>query len=108
MQSYGAARTLALQPYLLALAALLLLLDALTALWLRGYFAAPWLLGMASLALVLMLAPMPHARADDAFDMKAALDTRLAYVITGLPDVDAMSKAGLTGLGHGLEGAHLL
>ena len=40
-----------------------------------------------------------HARADDAFDMKAALDTRLAYVVTGVPDVDAMSKAGLTGLG---------
>ena len=41
-------------------------------------------------------------------NMKAALDTRLAYVVTGLPDVDAMSKAGLTGLGHGAEGAHLL
>ena len=42
---------------------------------------------------------MPHAHADEATNMKAALDTRLAYVITGLPDVDAMSKAGLTGLG---------
>jgi hypothetical protein len=31
--------------------------------------------------------------------MKAALDTRLAYVKTGLPDVDAMSAAGLNGLG---------
>ena len=40
--------------------------------------------------------------------MKAALDTRLAYVKTGLPDVDAMSQAGLTGLGLALQGAHLL
>ena len=48
------------------------------------------------------------ARADDAFDMKAALDTRLAYVITGVPDVDAMSKAGLNGLGPSPQGAHLL
>ena len=40
------------------------------------------------------------ARADDAFDLKAATDTRLAYVITGLSDVDDMSKAGLTGLGN--------
>ncbi len=35
--------------------------------------------------------------------MKAALSTRLAYVITGVPDVDAMSKAGLTGLGLWLK-----
>ena len=35
--------------------------------------------------------------------LKAALDTRLAYVITGLPDVDAMSQAGLTGLGSVLK-----
>ena len=35
--------------------------------------------------------------------MKAALDTRLAYVITGLPDVDDISKAGLTGLGQVLK-----
>jgi len=35
--------------------------------------------------------------------MKAALDTRLAYVITGLPDVDATSRAGLTGLGMALK-----
>ena len=37
MQSYGEARTIALQPYLLALGALLLFLDALVSLWLRGY-----------------------------------------------------------------------
>ena len=41
-------------------------------------------------------------------NMKAALDTRLAYVETGLPDVDAISQAGLTGLGLALQGAHLL
>ena len=35
--------------------------------------------------------------------MKAALNTRLAYVITGVADVDAMSKAGLTGLGLWLK-----
>src|SRR6185295_19885681 len=40
-----------------------------------------------------------EARADDAFDLKAATDTRLAYVATGLSDVDEMSRAGLTGLG---------
>ncbi len=102
MQSYGAARTLALQPYLLALAALLLCIDALTALWLRGYFPRR-VLGPAVAGLALLLMPVPHAQADEAMNLKAALDTRLAYVITGLPDVDAMSRAGLTGLDLALK-----
>jgi len=41
---------------------------------------------------------VPHARADEATNMKAALDTHLAYVKTGLADVDSVSQAGLTGL----------
>jgi hypothetical protein len=53
--------------------------------------------------LALLVIPMPRARADDAMALKAALDTRLAYVQTGVPDVDAMSKAGLTGLGAALR-----
>jgi hypothetical protein len=48
--------------------------------------------------LVLNFSP-PQAHADDATNMKAALDTRLAYVKTGLADVDSVSQAGLTGLG---------
>lgn len=102
VQSYGAARTLALQPYLLALAALLLCIDALTALWLRGYFPRR-VLGPAVAALALLLAPVPRAHADEAMNLKAALDTRLAYVITGLPDVDEMSRAGLTGLDQAMK-----
>jgi hypothetical protein len=57
---------------------------------------------VALLLLPLVVQPL-RAHADDAFDMKAALDTRLAYVTTGLPEVDAMSKAGLTGLGLALK-----
>src|ERR1700722_13477150 len=49
----------------------------------------------------LLLPPGPHA--DTAMNMQAGLDTKLAYVITGLPDVDAMSKAGLTGLAYILK-----
>ena len=48
-----------------------------------------------------VLAPLAHA--DDTMNMKAALDTRLAYVKTGVPDVDATSQAGLTGLGLALK-----
>jgi hypothetical protein len=56
--------------------------------------------GRAAAPFVFLLLFHPfQAHADDAFDMKAALDTQLAYVKTGLPDLDATSAAGLTGLG---------
>ncbi|HEY5347433.1 MAG TPA: DUF4159 domain-containing protein, partial [Rhizomicrobium sp.] len=98
---YEGTHVLALQPLLLTLAVLLLLVDALVSLALRGHLSFPRKLA-AVVALSLLVLPLPHARADDAMALKAALDTRLAYVVTGLPDVDAMSKAGLTGLGAAL------
>jgi Domain of unknown function (DUF4159) len=39
-----------------------------------------------------------NARADDAALLDAATHTHLAYIITGNPSVDAMSRAGLDGL----------
>ena len=100
-RTYGAEHVLALQPFLLAAGVGLLLLDALLALILRGYlgFART---AAAGLALLLMV-PVPAARADDLLAVKAALDTRLAYVVTGIPEVDDMSRAGLTGLGMVLK-----
>jgi hypothetical protein len=108
LQSYGELRTKALQPWLLATGAALLLLDALLALLLRGFIPKGWLGGrkLAGGAAVMLLAltMMPHpARADDTMAMKAALATRLAYVKTGLADVDETSERGLTGLGYALR-----
>ncbi|MGN6517527.1 MAG: DUF4159 domain-containing protein [Rhizomicrobium sp.] len=101
VNAYSGTSAIALGPILLSLALLLLLLDGAASLLLRGFgFDMRRMLarlGVAALAL-LLLHPQP-ARADEAFDMKAALDTHLAYVITGVPDVDAMSQAGLKGLG---------
>ncbi|MBV8976849.1 MAG: DUF4159 domain-containing protein [Alphaproteobacteria bacterium] len=88
---------IALEPALLLFAAILLLIDALISLSLRGYVPA-----LASVAAMLLVLHPHDVRADDAFAMKAALDTRLAYVQTGLADVDAMSRAGLSGLGLAL------
>ncbi|HET7083735.1 MAG TPA: DUF4159 domain-containing protein [Rhizomicrobium sp.] len=102
MQSYGNTHARALEPYLLALAMALLLLDALVSLWLRG-FTPGRLRWPAAAALLLLVVPAPQARADEAMNMKAALDTRLAYVRTGLADVDQVSQAGLTGLGFMLR-----
>ncbi|HEY0282837.1 MAG TPA: BatA domain-containing protein, partial [Rhizomicrobium sp.] len=101
---YAARASVALQAPLLLFAALLLLADFAISLVLRGYAPRLGKLGRGTAALLgafLLLHP-GEARADDAFDLKAALDTRLAYVITGVPDTDAMSKAGLTGLGAAL------
>jgi len=99
---YASRAALPLQTPLLVAAALLLLLDFVISLILRGYVPnLRRLLG--GMAVVLFALHIPQARAsDDAFAMKAALDTRLAYVITGQSDVDSLSKAGLTGLGQAL------
>ena len=101
---YASRAIVALQAPLLLLAALLLLADFAISLLLRGY--APRLgkvtRGTGVLLGALMLLHPGQARADEAFDLKAALDTRLAYVATGVSDVDAMSKVGLVGLGAAL------
>ncbi len=106
LQSYGALHTTQLQPWLLAAGAGLLLLDALLSLALRGFIPRRWL-GPKTLArgaaVLLVLGFIPQARADDALAMKAALDTRLGYVKTGLADVDETSRQGLTGLGLALK-----
>lgn len=99
-RTYAGSAAIALQAPLLALAILILLADAVISLWLRGYLAHArrWFAIGAGALLLLCVAP-PDGRADDTFDMKAALGTHLAYVVTGIPDVDDTSKAGLTGLG---------
>jgi hypothetical protein len=101
VEAYSGASAFALQPLLLSLALALLLIDAVISLLLRGFGFDPrrLLARLSVLALALLLIHPNSARADDAFDMKAALDTHLAYVITGVPDVDQMSAAGLKGLG---------
>jgi len=100
-RTYAGATSIPLEAPLLALAMFILLADVLISLWLRGYLANArrWLAFGTGALLLAFAAPDHRALADDAFDMNAALDTRLAYVVTGVPDVDDMSRAGLTGLG---------
>jgi hypothetical protein len=98
--AYGSIDAKALEPLLLLAAALLLLLDALLSLLLRGYFPRRvFARAMAAGLVLLLFVPNLPAHADDAMNQKAALDTRLAYVRTGLADLDSVSQAGMTGLG---------
>jgi hypothetical protein len=88
---------------LLMLAVLLLLADFALSFVLRGLMP-DWRKLARRLIPVLAAVVLihPSARAGDTFAMKAALDTRLAYVETGAADTDAMSRAGLSGLGRQL------
>lgn len=103
LNAYMASAALALEAPLLVIALFLLLGDVCISLWLRGYVPSAVLQRVAVLVIGLVIVHAIGARADDAFDMKAALDTRLAYVITGIPEVDDMSRAGLYGLGLALK-----
>jgi hypothetical protein len=96
-------------PWLLAAALALLVADGLAVLMLGGRGLGFGRLGRAGagLALILALGPgaVSDARADmddDAFALEATLDTRLAYVTTGNPEVDEVSRAGLAGLSQQL------
>jgi hypothetical protein len=104
IQEYAQTAVLALAPFLLAIAAALLFFDAMISLSMRGYLSRlRFARGAAAIVVASVFFHMPDARADEAFDLKASTDTRLAYVVTGLGDVDDMSKAGLTGLGNQLR-----
>ena len=95
-------------PPLLVLALLLLLADILATLALRGLLPGLGRLGrgagvaavLLALALAAALPTGPAAAQDtrDDFAMKASLDTRLAFVRTGYPEVDEAVRSGLSSL----------
>lgn len=96
-----------LSSILLVVALLCLIADALATLWLNGGLrprrASPVALAIA--AALLFGWPPSAARADtaaDQFAMQAVNQTRLAYVLTGNPSIDEVSRAGLAGLSHEL------
>lgn len=93
-----------LMPWLLTAALILLLADFLIAVYLRGLLGGRALgRGAAVVLLAALLWPggagaQSATATDDARALAATLQTRLAYVITGVPAVDEVSRAGLSGL----------
>jgi hypothetical protein len=93
-------------PILLAALALLAL-DGLVVFWLAGGFArllgrrravaAAIVLLILSAAMIFAASPSQAQQGDDAA-MKATLQTRLAYILSGDAEVDRVSQAGLQGL----------
>ncbi len=101
------ATPLDIKPWLLLAALFGFAADALASLWLG--MARPWVRRAAPLALALALIGTcwNRASADGAAlgpdDMKAALTTRLAYVVSGDADVDETSRLGLESLASVLD-----
>ncbi|HVH04333.1 MAG TPA: DUF4159 domain-containing protein [Amaricoccus sp.] len=98
-----------LGPWLIALALLLLALDVLATLAVTGRLGARLRPGAATAAGLLLVAALALGAggaaaqpADDAAALYAANQTVLAYVATGNPRVDTVSRAGLTGLSRAL------
>ncbi len=95
-------------PVLLA-ALLAFLLDGVLTLWISGGMTwrrrrgAAAMLGLLALGLVLVQ-PLPgHARDISRGDLNSALNTRLAYVITGDAKLDRVSRLGLKALSRELH-----
>jgi len=106
-QNYVSGQQFDLKIWLIVLAAILLLLDCIAVLWMSG--ALRRLLSLkpvtsaAALFLTLsltMLSPdnIAFAQEDSTTDYSSALETRLAYVKTGVAAVDGVSDAGMKGL----------
>ena len=105
VQGFQQQRSQDLGAWLLLAAALLLLLDTLASLWLRGHLRpalgrAAFLALAVGMGLAVQSVWLSPAAADDERALQATLDTRLAYVLTGDPEVDRASEAGLAGLSH--------
>ena len=94
-----------LRGILLSTSLALFLIDAIIVAMLGAGFAALLRrraatagLAVALIAAVVSATPSPARAQNDDFAMKAASQTRLAYVVTGNADVDSIVKAGMAGL----------
>ena len=95
-ETYGLGQEVDFRPGLLAAALGLALVDLVIAFALRGLLPM-FARGGAAVLLCLALAPSAHA-SDDDFAIKATSEFHLAYIRTGIPDVDDEVRAGLVGL----------
>ncbi len=93
-----------MRPWLLAATLILLALDGLAVLWMAGAFARKLVKpGLAAILLSVIIISTPDAGIAQESSVvpkgiEATLSTRLAYVITGMSEIDDISRRGLIGL----------
>jgi Domain of unknown function (DUF4159)/Aerotolerance regulator N-terminal len=105
-QAYRMSEPEDLRGPILLTALLLCLLDALIVVLLaggiakriRGARAAAAASAIVVFAAAILAGPSAFAQANDEQALKSTLETRLAYIVTGEPELDRISKAGLQGL----------
>lgn len=103
-EAYLSDKSFPLNVWLFVVAAVLLIADCIAVLWMAGglrRMGAQARKATASLVLVACAAtilPSPVKAQDAEVDIASVLKTRLAYVETGIEDVDRISEAGLFGL----------
>ena len=98
-ESYARSNEVDVQPWLLGAAMALALLDLLIAFALRGLLPRPRRATAVGLALLATVAiGSARAQTNDNFAIQATSELHLAYVRTGVAEVDAESRAGLAGL----------
>ena len=106
---YAADQSRDLRGLLFAAALALMVLDMLAVLWMGGRLGrgrhrqrAAAAAGLLAVIVAAAAAPLParaqDAKPDDAQAIEAIRETRIAYVVTGDAAIDAVSRAGLTGL----------
>lgn len=93
-----------LRPWLLTAAVLLFLADLIASLVLRGLLRLPGRRrmvaagGIAAAVLLATGAAQAQTPAEQKFAMRNSLETHLAYIETGHPDIDQTTRRGLVGL----------
>jgi hypothetical protein len=101
-ESYARGEEVDFRPSLMSAALVLALIDLLIAFALRGLL--PRLFRRGAAAGAIFLAVVVSARAaDDDFAIKATSEFHLAYIITGIRDIDEEARAGLAGLSEVLN-----
>ena len=100
-RDYAASAEIDLMPWLLLAALVLALADTLIGLQLRGLLLRRRVVAGAAAALgglLVVCGPASPTSAQDEATIAATAETRLAYVLTGLSELDELSRAGLEGL----------
>ena len=101
--AYSAGAEIDLRPWLAVLLLMGLIADVIAVQLLKGWRPRPAASAAAAIVLALLATvPTPGARAQSAHaeHVESANTTRLAFVVTGNNDVDAMTLAGMTGLSN--------
>ena len=102
--NYQAAQATDFKPWLLALTLLLLALDCIAVLWMAGALRKSLRTVSRTAASVVLLGSIFGSVSDTAWAQDAEIDyentlrTRIAYVKTGDPQLDSLSRKGLLGL----------